>query len=107
MAIPLPEKFARPAVEAVTQAMEENRRTVSCSVVISDSLGGAFVKDSTKVTLGGEQIDIGPLIDWIESQGWTLADISYVPIIGALNSLGSSSKILAMMLFRRTSTPRG
>ena len=111
MAIPLPEKYARHAIEAVTQATEQNRQTVSCSVVISDSLGGAFVKDSTKVTLGGEDIDIGPLIDWVESQGWTLADISYVPIIGALNSLGSSSKILAMMLFRRTSaaapTPQG
>lgn len=105
MAIPIPEKYARPAIEAVTQATEEDRRTVSCSVVISDSMGGAFSKNSTKNTLGGEDIDIGPLIDWVEGQGWTLADISYVPIIGALNSLGSSTRVNALMLFRRTSAP--
>lgn len=106
MAIPIPEKYARPAIEAVTQATEEDRRTVSCSVVISDSAGAPFSKNKTTNALGGEEVDIGPLIDWIEGQGWTLADLSYVPIIGALNSLGSSTKIHAMMLYRRVSTPR-
>ncbi|QQT70713.1 hypothetical protein I6I57_07625 [Brevibacterium casei] len=106
MAIPLPEKYARPAIEAVTQAMEENRRTVSCSVVVSESAVAPFSKSKT-ANASGEDIDIGPLIDWIEGQGWTLADLSYVPIIGSLNSLGSSTKIYAMMLFRRTATPQG
>lgn len=111
MAIPLPEKYARHAIEAVTQATEQNRQTVSCSVVITESAVVPFSKNKSPNASGGQQVDIGPLIDWIESQGWTLADISYLPIIGALNSLGSSTSVHAMMLFRRTTaaapTPQG
>lgn len=91
----------RSAVAAAQAAKERKQKSFTYASPVLTAVGTNFDFSKAKV----RQVDLGPLIDAIQNQGWHLEGLDYSTINGpereAIGIKSVSSQIQAMMFFTR------
>lgn len=94
-------KDVREAINAARDAIQRQQRSFTYTTAILTSLVTNF--DFTKARV--RQVDIGPMIDAVQREGWHLEGLDYSTLKGpekdGLGVKTASSQIQALMFFTR------